>query len=130
MLTNGNRRERVNSMAEAYETVLRKSLDMADRRQKLSKRWRLSLIVGIALIAAGEIAIAPPFAHMRAIDNNVIYVATIVVGGGLFMGGLALIVIAVSYRNTQLILRAIQLASEAAGTRSEPASSGMSSHEG
>jgi uncharacterized membrane protein HdeD (DUF308 family) len=117
-------------MAEAYETVLRKSLDMADRRQKLSKRWRLSLIVGIALIAAGEIAIAPPFAHMRAIDNNVIYVATIVVGGGLFMGGLALIVIAVSYRNTQLILRAIQLASEAAGTRSEPASSGMSSHEG
>jgi hypothetical protein len=43
---------------------------------------------------------------------------------------LALIVIAVSYRNTQLILRAIQLASEAAGTRSEPASSGMSSHEG
>jgi protein-S-isoprenylcysteine O-methyltransferase Ste14 len=114
-------------MAEAHETVLRKSLDEADRRRRLSKA---SLIIGIVFLAAAELGIVPAFAHLRAIDNEFLYAAIIVVAGAIFISGLALIIIAVSHRNTQLILRAIQLASEAAGTQSEPPSSGRFSHEG
>ncbi|MGA2649482.1 MAG: hypothetical protein ABSF28_03115 [Terracidiphilus sp.] len=99
-------------MTEAYENVLRKSLDIADRRQKLGKASKLSLILGIAFLFVGEVIIVPAMMNLRAIDKGYsIYVVT-VVAGALFIAGLALVVIAVSHRNTLLILRAIQLASE------------------
>jgi hypothetical protein len=88
-------------MTEAYENVLRKSLDIADRRQKLGKASKLSLILGIAFLFVGEVIIVPAMMNLRAIDKGYsIYVVT-VVAGALFIAGLALVVIAVSHRNTQ-----------------------------
>jgi hypothetical protein len=111
-------------MTEAYENVLRKSLDIADRRKKLGKASILSLILGIAFLLVGEVIIVPAMMNLRAIDKNYgLYVVT-VVAGALFMTGLALLVIAVSHRNTVTILRAIQLVSDDAGTTAAAEPSG------
>jgi hypothetical protein len=123
MFTHGNRRERVNFMTEAYENVLRKSLDIADRKQKMGKASRLALILGIAFIVVGEINIVPAMVYMRVMDKYLLYVVTFV-AATMFMCGLASILIAVAHKNTQLILRAIQLASETAGPAAASAVSG------
>jgi uncharacterized membrane protein HdeD (DUF308 family) len=105
-------------MAEPYEDVLRKSLDIADRRQKLSKAAKLSLILGIAFLVLGEVIIVPAMMNLKAIDKDYgLYIVTFV-AAAMFVSGLAAMIIAVSLRNTQAILHAIQLASEAAGTAS------------
>ncbi|MGA9673549.1 MAG: hypothetical protein WBQ94_30440 [Terracidiphilus sp.] len=109
-------------MAEAYENVLRKSLDIADRKQKLGRASKVALFIGIGFIVVGEISIVPAMINMRVMDKYLLYVAT-VVAGTMFMCGLASILIAISHRNTQLILRAIQLASEATGVALAPSHS-------
>jgi hypothetical protein len=104
-------------MAEPYEDVLRKSLDIADRRKKLGKASKLSLIVGIAFLFVGEVIIVPAMMNLRAIDKDYgIYVVT-VVAGVFFIAGLALFVVAVSHRNTVTILRAIALLSESSAEK-------------
>jgi len=110
-------------MTEAYENVLRKSLDIADRKQKMGKASRLALILGIAFIVVGEINIVPAMVYMRVMDKYLLYVVTFV-AATMFMCGLASILIAVAHKNTQLILRAIQLASETAGPAAASAVSG------
>ena len=111
-------------MAEAYENVLRKSLDMADRKQKMDKASRLALILGVAFLVVGEIIIVPAMMNLKAIDKGYgLYIVTFV-AAAMFISGLAAMIIAVSLRNTQLILRAIQLASEAAGPAAASALSG------
>ncbi|MGA2216903.1 MAG: hypothetical protein ABSG51_02400 [Terracidiphilus sp.] len=101
-------------MTEAYENVLRKSLDIADRRQKLGKASKLALFLGIGFIVVGELNIVPAIMYMRVMDKYLLFVATFV-GAMMFLCGLSALVISISHRNTQTILRAIQLASDAAG---------------
>jgi hypothetical protein len=102
-------------MVEAYENVLRKSLDIADRNRKMGKASRLALILGIAFIVVGEVNIVPAMIYMRVMDKYLLYVVTFV-AGTMFLCGLASILVAVSHKNTQIILRAIQLASDTGGT--------------
>lgn len=103
-------------MTEAYEDVLRKSLDAADRRQKLSKASKLTMFLAIGFIVVGELNIVPAMIYMRTMDKYLLFVASFV-AGIMFLCGLTTVLISVSLRNTQVILRAIQLSAEAAGAR-------------
>jgi hypothetical protein len=105
-------------MTEAYENVLRKSLDIADRRQKLGKASKLSMFLAIGFIVVGELNIVPAMIYMRTMDKYLLFVASFV-ALIMFLCGLTAILISISHRNTQTILRSIQLASEGAGTALE-----------
>jgi hypothetical protein len=102
-------------MTEAYENVLRKSLDIADRKQRLGKASKLALFLGIGFIVVGELNIVPAMMYMRVMDKYVLFVASFV-AATMFACGLVSILISVAHKNTQTILRAIQLAADAAGT--------------
>jgi hypothetical protein len=93
----------MNSMAEAYESVLRNALDSVDRRQK----WMKVIAVVFILLGGGNIALAMIYLQ----DMRMLYIATFV-GLILWTGGLAVAIIGVSNRNAQLILRAITLTSD------------------
>jgi hypothetical protein len=98
-------------MTEAYEAVLRKSLDAVDRRQK----WMKNIAVVLIVLAC---AISAP-AMMSLADMRLLYIATFL-GMTLWTGGLAVAILGVSNRNTQLTLRSIALLSESAAQK-EPA---------
>jgi hypothetical protein len=115
MFTQRNRKERVNSMTEAYEAVLRKSLDSVDRRQK----WMKIIAVVFIVLGGGNAALA----MINLQDMRLLYIATFV-GLVLWTGGLAVAILGVSGRNAQLILQAIALISEANGDTSAHPSSG------
>jgi hypothetical protein len=102
-------------MTEAYENVLRKSLDIADRRQKLGKASKLTMFLAIFFIVVGELNIVPAMIYMRTMDKYLLFVASFV-AGIMFLCGLTTVLISVSLRNTQVILRAIQLSAEAASS--------------
>jgi hypothetical protein len=105
-------------MTEAYEAVLRKSLDAVDRRQK----WMKNIAVVLIVLAC---AISAP-AMMSLADMRLLYIATFL-GMTLWTGGLAVAILGVSNRNTQLTLRAIALLSESAaqkGSAQPPSGSG------
>jgi hypothetical protein len=111
-------------MTEPYENVLRKSLDTADRHQKLGKVSKLTMFLAIGFIVVGELNIVPAMIYMRTMDKYLLFVASFV-AGIMFLCGLTAILISTSLRNTQVILRAIQLSSEAAATTGS-ASAGLS----
>ena len=94
-------------MTEAYEAVLRKSLDAVDRRQK----WMRALALVFIVLGGGNVALAMIYLN----DMRLLYIATFV-GLILWTGGIAVAAIGVSNRNAQLILKAIALASEATAT--------------
>jgi hypothetical protein len=91
-------------MTEAYEAVLRKSLDTVDRRQ----RWMKMIAVVFIILGGGNVALAMIYLQ----DLKMLYIATFV-GLILWTGGLAVAVLGVSNRNAQLVLQAIALLSEA-----------------
>ncbi|MGA9069122.1 MAG: hypothetical protein WB424_02635 [Terracidiphilus sp.] len=97
-------------MTEAYEAVLRKSLDTVDRRQ----RWMKIIAVVFIILGGGNVALAMIYLQ----DLKMLYIATFV-GLILWTGGLAVAVLGVSNRNAQLLLQAIALLSEASGKASE-----------
>jgi len=102
-------------MTEAYETVLRKSLDSVDRRQKWMK------IVAIVMIVFACANAALGMVYLQ--DMRMLYIVTYV-GLTLWIGGLAVAILGVSGRNAQLILQAIALISEANGNPSAQPSRG------
>jgi hypothetical protein len=104
MFTQRNRKERVNFMTEAYEAILRKSLDSVDRRQK----WMKIIAVVFIVLGGGNAALA----MINLQDLRLLYIATFV-GLVVWTGGLAIATIGVSNRNAQLVLQAIALVSEA-----------------
>ncbi|MGD0627846.1 MAG: hypothetical protein ABR987_00750 [Terracidiphilus sp.] len=108
-------------MTEAHEVVLRRSLDSVDRRQLWMK------IIAVVFIGLGSVNIALAMIYLQ--DMRMLYIATFV-GLILWTGGLAVAMIGVSNKNAQLILRAIALASEAAGGTSVSASTGTHRREG
>jgi len=110
MFTQRNRREKVISMVENYESVLRKSLDSVDRRQKWMK---ITAVVFIAL-GGGNMALAMIYLQ----DLKMLYIATFI-GMILWTGGLAVAILGVSNRNGQLVLQAIALVSETARNTSD-----------
>jgi hypothetical protein len=116
MLTKRNRKEKVISMAEDYESVLRKSLDSVDRRQK----WMKIIAVVFMVLGGGNIALAMIYLQ----DLKMLYIATFV-GLILWTGGLAVAILRVSNRNAQLVLQAIALVSEAAENTSVHSSQGI-----
>jgi hypothetical protein len=96
-------------MTETYESILRKSLDSVDRRQK----WMKILAAAFIALGGGNVALAMIYLQ----DLRMLYIATFV-GLILWTGGLAIAILGVSNRNAQLVLRAITLVSEAAGNTS------------
>jgi hypothetical protein len=90
-------------MTEAYEVVLRKSLDSVDRRQK---KMKIIAIVFIVLAAASS-----ALAMINLTDMRLLYIATFV-GMTWWTCGLAVAILANSNRNAQLTLRSIALLSE------------------
>ncbi|MGD0903875.1 MAG: hypothetical protein ABR924_13130 [Terracidiphilus sp.] len=96
-------------MTEAYETILRKSLDSVDRRQK----WMKIIAVVFIVLGGGNAALG----MINLQDMRLLYIATFV-GLVVWTGGLAIATIGVSNRNAQLILQAITLVSEANGDAS------------
>ena len=102
-------------MTEAYEAVLRKSLDCVDRRRK----W-MRILAAVSFIMS-LLYIVPALRWLQ--DMRSLYIATFV-GLVMWTGALALGVIAHSYRNTRMILQAITLVSEANGGASAHPSRG------
>ena len=105
MFTQRNRREKVISMVENYESVLRKSLDSVDRRQKWMK---ITAVVFIAL-GGGNMALAMIYLQ----DLKMLYIATFI-GMILWTGGLAVAILGVSkqahkpvYQNGSFVPRLI-----------------------
>jgi hypothetical protein len=96
-------------MAENYESTLRKSLDSVDRQRK----WMKIIAVIFIVLGGGNVALAMIYLQ----DLKMLYIATFV-GLILWTGGLAIAILGVSNRNTQLILQAIALVSEADGKSS------------
>jgi hypothetical protein len=96
-------------MTEAYESVLRKSLDSVDRRQ----RWMKTIAVVMIVFACTSARLGMVYLQ----DMRLLYILTYV-GLALWTGGLAVAILGVSGRNTQLILRAIALISETNGDAS------------
>jgi hypothetical protein len=92
-------------MTEAYEVVLRKSLDNVDRRQK---KMKIIAVVSVVLASASS-----ALAMINLTDLRLLYIATFV-GMTFWTGGLAVAILANSNRNAQLALRAIALLSESA----------------
>jgi len=90
-------------MTEAYEAVLRKSLDSVDRRQK---KMKIIAVVFIVLAAASS-----ALAMINLTDMRLLYIATFV-GMTWWTCGLAVAILANSNRNAQLTLRSIALLSE------------------
>ena len=90
-------------MTEAYEVVLRKSLDSVDRRQK----WMKIIAVVFIVLAAASSALA----MINLTDMRLLYIATFV-GMTWWTCGLAVAILANSNRNAQLTLRSIALLSE------------------
>jgi hypothetical protein len=91
-------------MTEAYEAILRKSLDSVDRRQK----WMKIIAVVFIVLGGGNAALA----MINLQDLRLLYIATFV-GLVVWTGGLAVAILGVSNRNAQLVLQAIALVSEA-----------------
>jgi len=91
-------------MTDAYDAILRKSLDDAYRRQ----RWMKIIAVVFFVLGGGNMALA----MIKLQDMRLLYMATFV-GLLLWTGGLAIAILYVSNRNAQLILRTIALISEA-----------------
>jgi hypothetical protein len=91
-------------MTEAYESILRKSLDSVDRRQKWMK------VVAVVMIVLGCANVAFAMASLQ--DMRLLYIATFV-GLIFWTGGLAVAILGVSNRNAQLVLRALALVLEA-----------------
>jgi hypothetical protein len=102
-------------MTEAYESILRKSLDAVDRRQK----WMKIIAVVFIALGGGNVALA----MICLQEPRMLYIGTFV-GLILWTGGLAIAILGVSNRNAQLVLRAITLISEAAGDRTAHPSGG------
>ncbi|MGA2672317.1 MAG: hypothetical protein ABSE99_03735 [Terracidiphilus sp.] len=98
-------------MTEAYEKILRKSLDSVDRRQKWMK------IIAVAMIVLACVNAGLGMANLH--DMRLLYIVTYV-GLVFWTGGLAVAILGVSGRNAQLILRAIALISEQNGDASAP----------
>ena len=96
-------------MAENYESILRKSLDDVDRRLKWAKTIAVTAIA-LACVNAGL-----GMANLH--DMRLLYIVTYL-GMVFWTGGLAIAILGVSNGNTQLILKAIALVSEAAGKTS------------
>jgi hypothetical protein len=117
MFKKRNRKEKVNSMTEAYESVLRKSLDSVDRRQKRMK------IIAIAMVVFACASAALGVANLQ--DMRLLYIVTYM-GLVFWTGGLAVAILGVSGRNAQLILQAIALVSEANGNAAAGTSRGTS----
>lgn len=105
-------------MTEAYESVLRKALDSADRRGKLVKWFKA---IGLVFIVLGAVSIWGGMENVRELRPDILYIATCA-GMVLFFTGLFVCNIAISVRNTQLILRAVSLVSSATGSAPLPAS--------
>jgi len=93
-------------VTEAYEAVLRKSLDCVDRRQK----WMKIIAIVMVVFACANAALGVVYLQ----DMRLLYIVTYV-GLVFWTGGLAVAILGVSGRNAQLILRAIALISEANG---------------
>jgi len=91
-------------MTEAYEAVLRKSLDSVDRRQ----RWMKIIAIVMVVFACASAALGMVYLQ----DMRLLYIATYV-GLTWWTGGLAVAILGVSNRNAQLVLQAIALVSEA-----------------
>ena len=102
-------------MTEAYEAVLRKSLDSVDRRQK----WMKIIAVVMIVLACANAALGMVYLQ----DMRMLYIVTYV-GLTLWIGGLAVAILGVSGRNAQLILQAIALISEANGNAAAGSSGG------
>lgn len=92
-------------MTNPAESVLRKSLDSVDRRQK----WLRIIAVAFIALGSGYSALAMIYVQ----EMRLLYIATFV-GLTLWTSGLAVAIMAVSQKNARLILRAIALASDAA----------------
>ena len=107
----------MNSLTEAYEAVLRKSLDSVDRRQKRMK------IIAIAMVVFACASAALGVANLQ--DMRLLYIVTYM-GLVFWTGGLAVAILGVSGRNAQLILQAIALVSEANGNAAAGTSRGTS----
>jgi hypothetical protein len=103
-------------MTEPSENILRKSLDSVDRRQ----RWIKTISVAFVVLGSANTALAMIYLQ----DMRLLYIATFV-GLVLWTGGLALAVMAVSYRNARLILRAVALLSDASVKLEPGRSSGV-----
>jgi len=103
-------------MTEAYEAVLRKSLDSVDRRQKRMK------IIAIAMVVFACASAALGVVNLQ--DMRLLYIVTYM-GLVFWTGGLAVAILGVSGRNAQLILQAIALVSEANGNAAAHPSRGI-----
>ena len=110
-------------MTEAYEVVLRKSLDSVDRRQK---KMKIIAIVFIVLAAASS-----ALAMINLTDMRLLYIATFV-GMTWWTCGLAVAILGNSNRNAQLTLRAIALLSESVAEKgsAQPAAGNSGKQQG
>jgi hypothetical protein len=97
-------------VTEAYENLLRKSLDSVDRRQK----WFKIIAIVFIVLGCGNAAMAMIYIQ----DMRLLYIATF---AGLiwWTGGLAVAILGVTNRNTWLILRALALNARASENPSD-----------
>jgi hypothetical protein len=94
-------------MTAHYESILRKSLDTVDRKQK----WMKPIALIYMVLGSGSIALAMIYLQ----DLKSLYIATFT-GLILVICGLAIAILRVTNRNTRMVLQAIALLSESTGT--------------